>query len=52
MNYKNRYLWMTATLRSQIKEKNKLRLQPHKNPGDLVLTAELRQKRNKLISDL
>ena len=52
MNYKNRYPWMTAKLGSQIIEKNKLRLQSHKNPGDLVLTAELRQKRNKLTSDL
>ena len=52
MNYKNRYPWMTAKLRSQIIEKNKLRLQSHKNPEDLVLTAELRQKRNKLTSDL
>ena len=43
---------MTAKLRFQIIEKNKLRLQSHKNPGDLVLTAELRQKRNKLTSDL
>ena len=52
MNYKNRYPWMTANLRSQIIEKNKLRLQSHKKPGDLVLTTELRQKRNTLISDL
>ena len=29
-----------------------MRLQSHKNPGDLGLTAELRQKRNKLTSDL
>ena len=27
-------------------------LQSHKNLGDLILTAELRQKRDKLISDL
>ena len=52
MNYKNRYSWMTAKLRSQIIEKNKLRRQSHKKPEDLVLTAELRQKRNKLTSDL
>ena len=41
MNYKNRYPWMTAKLKYQIIEKNKLRLQSHKKPGDLVLTAEL-----------
>ena len=52
MNYKNRYQWMTAKLRSQIIEKNKLSLQSHKTPGDLVLTPELRQKHNKLTSDL
>ena len=52
MNYKNCYLWMTAKLRSQIIEKNKLRLQSHKNHGNLVVTAEPRQKCNKLISDL
>ena len=52
MNSKNRYPWMTAKLRSQIIEKNKLRLQSHNNPGDLVLTAKLRQKRNKLTFDL
>ena len=52
MNYKNRYPWMTAKLKSQIIEKNKLRLISHKNHGDLVFTAELRQKRNKLISEL
>ena len=52
MNYKNRYPWMTAKLRSQVIEKNKLRLQSHKNLGDLVRFAELRQKRNKRTSDL
>ena len=29
-----------------------MRVQSHKNPEDLVLTGELRQKRNKLTSDL
>ena len=43
---------MTANLRSLIIEKNRLRLQSHKNPGDLVITAELKQKRNQLTSDL
>ena len=52
MNSKICYLWMTAKLRFQIIEKNKLRLQSHNIPGDLVLTAKLRQKRNKLTSDL
>ena len=52
INYKNRHPWMTANLRSLIIEKNRLRLQSHKNPGDLVLTAELKQKRNQLTSDL
>ena len=35
MNYKNRYPWMTAKLRSQIIEKNKLRLQSHKTPLEI-----------------
>ena len=52
INYKNRHPWMTANLRSLIIEKNRLRLQSHKNPGDLVITAELKQKRNQLTSDL
>ena len=52
MNYKNRYPWRTAKLRYQIIEKNKLRLLSHKKPGELVLTAELRQKCNKFISEL
>ena len=52
MNYKNCYPWMAAKLRSQIIEKNKLCLQSHNNRGDLVLTAERGQKRNKLTSDL
>ena len=52
MNYKNRYLWMTAKLRSQIIEKISCVINPTKKPGDLVLTVELRQKRNKLTSDL
>ena len=52
INYTNRHPWMTANLRSLIIEKNRLRLQSHKNPGDLVLTAELKQKRNQLTSDL
>ena len=52
INYKNRHPWMTANLRSLIIEKNRLRLQSHKKTGDLVLTAELKQKRNQLTSDL
>ena len=52
INYKNRHPWMTENLRSLIIEKNRLWLQSHKNPGDLVLTAELKQKRNQLTSDL
>ena len=53
INYKNRHPWMTANLRSLIIEKNRLRLQSQKKkPGDLVLTAELKQKRNQLTSDL
>ena len=52
INYKNRHPWMTANLRSLIIEKNRLRLQSHKNPGHLVLTAELKQKCNQLTSDL
>ena len=52
INYENRHPWMTANLRSLIIEKNRLRHQSHKNPGDLVRTAELKQKRNQLTSDL
>ena len=52
INYKNRHPWMTANLRSLIIEKNRLRLQSHKNSGDLVLTVKLKQKRNQLTSDL
>ena len=52
INYKNRHPWMTANLRSLIIEKNRLRLLSHKNPGDLVITAELKQNRNQLTSDL
>ena len=51
INYKNCHPWMTVNLRSLITE-NRLRLQSHKNPGDLVITAELKQKRNQLTSDL
>ena len=43
---------MTANVRSLIIEKNRLRLQFHKHPCDLVITAELKQKRNQLTSDL
>ena len=49
INYKNRYPWITAKLRSQIIEKNKLCLQSHKT---LEIWSLLLKKRNKLTSDL
>ena len=52
MTYQNRNTWMTTKLRTQISEKNILGLDAFRNPADLHLKNEYKQKRNRLISDL
>ena len=50
--YKNRYPWMTNSLRTKIAEKNKLALKSIKNPNNIELNRLYKRKRNQLISEL
>ena len=52
MTYKNRYPWMTNSLRTKIAEKNKLGLKSIKNPDNIELKRLYKRKRNQLISEL
>ena len=50
--YKNRYPWMTNSLRQKIAEKNKLGLKALKHPDAIELNKHYKSKRNELISEL
>ena len=52
MTYRNRYNWMTKKMRTQITEKILLGHKTFRNPENLELRNECKQKRNRLISDL
>ena len=52
LTYKNRYPWMTNSLRTKIAEKNKLGLKSIKNPDIIELNRLYKRKRNQLISEL
>ena len=52
MTYRNRYVWMTNKLRTQITEKNILGLEAFKNPDNIELKETYKRKRNKLTSDM
>ena len=52
LTYKNRYPWMTNSLRTKIAEKNKLGLKSIKNPNNIELNRLYKRKRNHLISEL
>ena len=52
LTYKNRYPWMTNSLRTKIAEKNKLDLKSIKNPNNIELNRLYKRKRNQLISEL
>ena len=52
MTYQNRYPWMTNDLRTRITTENKLGYDVFRNPENINLKNEYKQKRNRLISDL
>ena len=52
LTYKNRYPWMTNSLRTKIAEQNKLGLKSIKNPDNIELNRLYKRKRNQLISEL
>ena len=52
MTYKNRYPWMTNSLRTKIAEKNKLGLKSIKKKIYIELNRLYKTKRNQIISEL
>ena len=52
ITYKNRYPWMTNSLRQKIAEKNKLGLKALKHPDAIELNKHYKRKSNILISEL
>ena len=52
ITYRNRYPWMTNSLRTKITEKNKLGLQALKKPNNKELNKTYKTCRNEIISEL
>ena len=52
VTYQNRYPWMTNDIRTRITTKNKLGYDVFRNPENINLKNEYKQKRNRHISDL